>query len=402
MLFHYTAIDQSGSSVEGNIDALNKEVAIGSLQRRGLVISSIAEEGEGGSFLEKQLTIFSTVSSREMVVLSRQIASLFEAQVSALRIFRLLSGESENQTLQKTLTSVGDDLQSGSSISKALEKHPAVFSEFYVNMVRAGEEAGKLDQTFQFLADYLDRSYAILSKTRNALIYPAFVILTFIGVMILMLTLVIPKISAVITEAGQQVPIYTKIVVGFSNFLLDYGVLLLILLIIGGFFFWRFSLTEAGKTWIARFSISVPYVGDLYKKLYLSRIADNMNAMLGSGIPMVRALEITAAVVGNDIYAQALREILEDVKGGSSVSEAFSRHAEFPTIVIQMLRIGEETGDLGNLLNNLAKFYQREVDGTVDVLVTLIGPVMIVALAVGVGILLASVLIPIYSLSGSI
>ncbi len=402
MLFHYTTIDRSGSTVEGNIEALNKEVAISSLQRRGFVISSIGEEGEGGSFLEKQLTFFSAVSSREMVVLSRQIASLFEAQVSALRIFRLLSGESENQTLQKTLTEVGDDLQSGSSISKALEKHPAVFSEFYVNMVRAGEEAGKLDQTFQFLADYLDRSYAILSKTRNAFIYPAFVILTFVGVMILMLTLVIPKISAVITEAGQQVPVYTKIVVGFSNFLLDYGVLLLILLIIGGFFFWRFSLTEAGKMWIARLSISVPYVGDLYKKLYLSRIADNMNAMLGSGIPMVRTLEITAAVVGNDIYAQALRDILEDVNGGSPVSEAFSRHAEFPTIVIQMLRIGEETGDLGNLLNNLAKFYQREVDGTVDVLVTLIEPVMIVALAVGVGILLASVLIPIYSLSGSI
>ncbi len=403
MLFHYTAIDQAGSGVEGTIDAFNQEAAISSLQRRGFVISSITEEGKGGgSLLERRISLFETVSTRDITLLSRQIASLFEAQVSALRIFRLLGTETENPTLQRTLTAVGDDLQAGTSISQALSKHPSIFSDFYVNMVRAGEEAGKLDQTFQFLADYLDRSYAILTKTRNALIYPAFVIFTFILVMVLMLTLVIPKISAIIEEAGQEVPIYTKIVVGLSNFLVDYGVLLLILLIIGGFFFWRYLRTEAGNRAFSRFRLSVPYIGDLYRKLYLSRIADNLNAMLGSGIPMVRALEISASVVGSAIYSDALRAVMEDVKAGSPVSEAFSRHPEIPTIVVQMLRIGEETGDLGNILSNLAKFYQREVEGTVDVLVTLIEPIMIVALAVGVGVLLASVLIPIYSLSSAI
>ena len=184
--------------------------------------------------------------------------------------------------------------------------------------------------------------------------------------------------------------------------IVDYGVLLLILLIIGGFFFWRYLRTEAGDRAFSRFRLSVPYIGDLYRKLYLSRIADNLNAMLGSGIPMVRALEISASVVGSAIYSDALRAVMEDVKAGSPVSEAFSRHPEIPTIVVQMLRIGEETGDLGNILSNLAKFYQREVEGTVDVLVTLIEPIMIVALAVGVGVLLASVLIPIYSLSSAI
>ncbi len=401
MLFRYTAIDQGGNKTEGNIEALNKEVAISSLQRRGFVIASIEEEGKK-SFLERNIAFFDKVSGRDMVILSRQIATLFEAQVSALRVFRLLAAESTNPLLQRTLASIGDELQGGSSIAKALQKYPAVFSDFYVNMVRAGEEAGKLDQTFQFLADYLDRSYAIVSKTRNALIYPAFVIMTFIAVMILMLTLVIPKISAIILESGQEIPVYTKIVIGLSNLFLNYGILLLILAIIAGFFIWKFSDTPAGKIAFAQLRIQTPFVGELYRKLYLSRMADNMNAMLSSGIPMVRALEITAAVVGNAVYERILTDSLEQVKGGVQVSEAFSRYPEMPSIMVQMIRIGEETGELVTMLNKLAAFYQREVNNTVDTLVNLIEPVMIVVLGVGVGVLLAAVLIPIYNLAGTI
>ena len=193
-------------------------------------------------------------------------------------------------TLQKILTTVADDLQSGSTISGALSKHPKAFSGFYVSMVKSGEESGKLDETFLFLADYLDRTYELITKARGALVYPSFIILTFVAVMVLMFTMVIPKISAILVESGQEVPFYTKIVLGISNSLLKYGFVLLAIIVIGGFFLIRFIRTPPGKAILDRVKISIPYLSTLFRKLYLSRIADNMNTMLISGIPMIRAL----------------------------------------------------------------------------------------------------------------
>lgn len=401
MLFTYTVLDNNGSESQGTIDALNEDIAIRSLQQRGLIISSI-KSADTAPMFEKGFSLFEKVSNKEVVILSRQIATLFEAQVSALRIFRLLSEESENPLLRKSLIEVSNDLQAGSAISKALEKHPKAFSSFYVNMVKAGEESGKLDQTFLYLADYLDRSYEVTSKARNALIYPAFVIGVFVIVMILMLTTVIPKLSGVLVESGQAIPTYTKAVIGLSSLFVNYGIFLLIIIIVGGIFTWRYATSDKGQEGLAQFKLAVPYLGTLYRKLYLSRIADNMHTMLASGISMVRALEISGEVVGNKQYEHVLQIAVENVRGGSSVADALSGNDEIPSIMIQMIRIGEETGELGNILNTLAKFYQREVTNAVDTLVDLIEPAMIVLLGLGVGTLLASVLIPIYNISAGL
>ena len=402
MQFKYEAIDQAGQSTSGTISAVSEEVAIGSLQRRNLTLTSLKEQKEGGA-LFSGITLFGGVSMRDVVFLSRQIATLFEAQVSALRVFRLLAEQAEKPQLAAALTEVSDDLQSGNSISKALAKHPKIFSDFYVNMVRSGEESGKLDQTFQYLADYLDRSYELTSKARNALIYPAFVLTTFFAVMMLMLTVVIPKIGSVLTDAGQDIPLYTRVVMGMSAFLVDYGIFLLVFLVIAGFFLFRYVKTPSGRLALDHLKISLPYIGDLYKKLYLARIADNMNVMLASGISAVRALEITSSVVDNSLYEGVLSQALEGVKGGASISATLSRYpGQIPTIFIQMLQVGEETGELGNILERLARFYRREVQTAVDTLVTLIEPALIVALGLGVGFLLASVLVPIYNVSSGI
>jgi type IV pilus assembly protein PilC len=335
------------------------------------------------------------------VILSRQLATLFQAQVSALRIFRLLSEEAENKVLGKKLGEIADDLQAGSSISAALSKHPKAFSDFYVNMVKAGEESGKLDETFNYLADYLDRTYELMTKARGALIYPSFIILTFVTVMILMFTMVIPKISAILVDSGQDVPFYTKIVLGISNFLVSYGFVILGLLIIAGFFVVRFARTPPGRMVFDQLKLSIPYLSTLFRKLYLSRIADNMNTMLISGIPMVRALELTSTVINNKIYNDIMTNAVEAVKGGKPVSEALSGNREIPGIMIQMMKVGEETGELGNILKTLAKFYSREVTVAVDALVDIIEPLMIVLLGGGVAILLASVLIPIYNIAST-
>ena len=401
MLFKYKAIDEQGINKEGEIDAPSRDVAISGLQRRGLVVVSIKNEEETKSILE--LSFFDKVSNKDVVILSRQIATLFEAQVSALKAFTMLAANTENKLLGRKLTQIGDDLQSGVSISGALAKHPEVFSDFYVNMVKVGEETGKLNQTFLHMAEYLDRQYALTSKTRNALIYPAFVIVTFFVVMTLMFVIVIPKLSAIILDSGQEVPIYTKIVIAISNLFVNYGFIVLIFLLLLGIWIWRMALTDKGKKYLDSIKLSIPAVGNLYKKLYLSRITDNLNTMLSSSVPIVRSIDITAQVVGSVVYKNLLNEVADGVKSGLSLSASFQKHPQqIPGILVQMVQVGEETGSLGTILKTLSDFYKREVDEAIDTLVGLIEPVMIVVLGLGVGILLVSVLMPIYNLAGSI
>jgi type IV pilus assembly protein PilC len=401
MLFTYRAIDQDGHERQGTIEALSQEVAVTALQRRGLVISAIStpEKKAGLSF---EINIFTHIKNKDVVILSRQIATLFEAQVSALRVFRLLASEVGNKRLASILSSVADDLQGGSPISKALSKHPAAFSAFYVNMVRAGEESGKLSETFGYLADYLDRTYEVVTKAKNALIYPAFVICVFIAVMILMLTYVVPQISTILLDSGQELPIYTRIVIALSDFFLHYGVFVLIAILAVVAYGFQLSRTPGGKYILDSLELGVPYVGDLYHKLFLARIADNFSTMLISGVPVVEALDITASVVGNSVYSKILKEVAEAVKGGAAISDALSRHGEIPGIMVAMVRVGEETGELGKILITLAKFYNREVSNAVDTLIGLIEPLMIVLLGLGVGTLLAAILMPIYNMAGAI
>lgn len=401
MLFTYHAIDQDGHEREGTIEAPSQDIAVSALQRRNLIISAIAS-ADKKTGLNIDLPFFNRVSNKDIVILSRQIATLFEAQVSALRVFRLLGSEVDNKALAAVLAEVGDDLQGGSPISTALARHPKVFSNFYVNMVRAGEESGKLSTTFSYLADYLDRSYDIVSKAENALIYPIFVIFIFFAVMALMLTMVIPKISAVLIDSGQAVPLYTAIVIGFSAFLVKYGIFIFLGIVALAFYVWQMGKTESGKLVLDQVKLSVPYVGDLYKKLYLARIADNFATMLLSGVAVIESLEVTASVVDNVAYKQILSQVSQDVKGGLSISDALGKHSEIPGIMVAMTKVGEETGELGKILTTLAKFYNREVSNAVDTLVGLIEPLMIVMLGLGVGILLAAVLLPIYNLAGSI
>ncbi|MEK7208629.1 MAG: type II secretion system F family protein [Patescibacteria group bacterium] len=400
MLFTYKAVDASGKPVSGAIDALTIEFAINALQRRGFTLSAIVP-GTPVSLFRRDIALFRRVRPKDVVMLSRQIATLFEAQVSALRVFRLLAAETEHTLLQETLLAVSDEIQGGSSISKALAKHGQVFSAFYVSMVRSGEEAGALDKTFLFLADHLERTYEVTAKAKNALIYPVFVIFTFIAVMVLMLTTVIPSVSQILLAQGGEIPLYTKVILGMSNFFVRFGWLLLVLAIAGALAFWRYGKTAPGRVFTGELKIHFPYLGELYRKLYLSRVADTLHTQLSSAIPIIKALEMTAEVVGNAVYEDALRAAAEEVKSGVSISEAFSKSPVFPGVMIQMIKVGEESGELGKILETLARFYRREVANAVDTLVSLIEPVLIVILALGVGFLLAAVLIPIYQIAGA-
>jgi type IV pilus assembly protein PilC len=401
MLYKYTALSQSGEKSEATIEAISVDAAISILQKRGLIISDISSAEEKKFDIFGDISFFNHVSNKEIVILSRQMATLFQAQVSALRIFRLLAGQQENKLLQKYLFDIVDDLQGGSSISNALSRHPDAFSDFYVNMVKSGEESGKLDETFGYLADYLDRSYGVISKAKSALIYPAFVVATFIGVMIVMMVFIIPQITGMLADSGQALPITTQVVVDISNLFVHDGFYMLIGFIVLAFVVWKYIKTEEGAINLDKLVINVPYIGNLYRKLYLARIADNLNTMIVSGIPILRALEITSAVVDNRVFKNILNQSIKEVKGGNSLSNAFGMFPDIPSIMTQMIKVGEETGELGSILKTLANFYDREVTTAVDTLVGMIEPVMIVGLGLGVGLLMAAILVPIYNAAGA-
>ena len=404
MLFNYKAVDEGGMEREGTVEAPSVDAAISAVQKRKYTLVSINEAGGGGmlgGMLNIQVSFFQSVSQKEIVILSRQISTLFQAQVSPLRSFRLLSAEIENPQLQFAMNAIVEDLQAGSSISRALSAHPDIFSSFYINLVRAGEESGSLEKSFDYLADYLDRQYEVVSKARNALIYPAFVIGIFILVMGMMLTLVIPNIAAILIDSGQELPIYTKIVIGISDFQVAYIGVILMLIAFGGVGLWRFLKTDVGKRTKDEFTISIPYVGDLQKKLVLTSFCDNMSTMLASGISIVQSLEVTADVIDNTVFNDIIKATLTEVRGGRSFADSLSEYPEIPGVLAQMAKVGEETGSLGNILETLARFYQREVNNAVDTLIGLIEPAMIVLLGLGVGVLLASVLMPIYNLTSA-
>ena len=402
MLYIYEATDKEGKKSSGSMDAPSIEIAINSLQRRGLIILSIKPEEESSSFLERNINIFDRVKMKDVVIFSRQLSTLFEAKVPIIDSFRLLASETSNLLLKSKLEEIVDDIQGGEPMSAALAKHPEVFSKFFVSMVKSGEESGKLDEIFSYLADYLERSYELASKAKRALFYPAFVVTTFIGVMVVMFTVVIPKIGALLTEVGKEVSLYTRIIMGIGNFFQAYILYMLIFSIIGFIIAWRYIKTENGQYFLAKMMITLPLLGMINKKIYVARLTDNLQTLLSGGVPMIKAVEITADVVGNKIYNAILLDVVESIKGGGSLSESLRRYEEIPALVPQMLRVGEEGGRLDFILRTMARFYKKEVDNTIENLIGLIEPVMIVVLAVFVGFLLVAIIGPIYNISSGI
>lgn len=402
MLFNYEAITGDGERKVGSVEAINKDLAIAAIQKRGYIVSSLTESSQRKGILN--LTFFEkkNIPMKDIVMMSRQMSTLFESQVSALKAFNLIAENTTNKKLASILNEVSEDIKSGVYISVALSKHKEAFSDFYVNMVKSGEESGKLTQVFAYLADYLDRQYQLTSKTKNALIYPSFVIGIFIIVMVLMFTFIVPKLASIIAESGTEIPFSTKMIIAVSNLFVDYGIFLLGIVIGLSIYVIRYSKTPVGRLYFDKLKITLPVVKNIYSKLYLSRISDNMDTMLSASIPIVRAIELTSAVVGNLVYEKILKDIADSVKSGSSLSLAFGKHQEIPSIMSGMIKVGEETGSLGNILKTLGRFYSREVNDAVDTLVSLIEPIMIVMLGLGVGVLLSSILLPIYNIAGGI
>lgn len=400
--FTYKARTMDGEAREGMMDVVNKDLAIDILKKSNLIIVSLEEVGtEKKPWYEILLGGEGKVKTKEVAVFSRQIATLFDAKVPVVRALKTLIAEAQSRTLQDVLSDILDDVSGGSSLSLALSKHPNAFSYFYVNMVKAGEESGKLQEIFNYLADYEERTYDITSKIRNALVYPAFVTAVFIAVIVLMMIVVVPKMIDIFVESNAPIPFYTQMVFATSFFLKKYGILMLIFLIGGAFGLLQYIRTPGGKEVFDTFILQLPIFGQLFRKFYLSRFADTLSSLINSGVPIIRSLQVTAAVIDNKVYEAVVLDAAGAVKSGNTIGFALEQYPEIPPLLTQMVRIGEESGKLDFILDRLAGFYKRDVDNIVSNLVSLIEPALIVFLGGGIGLLVASILMPLYSLTSA-
>lgn len=401
-IYEYKARTKSGELRSGIIETVNEGAALELLQRNELTVLAIKAQISKKNLFDFRINLTKRVKTQDLLIFTRQLATLFEARIPIIQSLKTLAAETKKVATKSVVSKILEDITGGLTLSQAMAKHPEVFSSFYVSLVRSGEESGKLQETLSYLAEYIERNYYFMSKARNAMIYPAFVLSAFVGVVIVMLIVVVPKILVIFEETGQPMPFYTIAIAGISIFLRRWGPALLILLVMGGITFWRWSLTPAGKMFLSQIQLEIPIIGELFKKIYMARFAENLRTLIISGIPIVRALVITKDIIGNQIYQKTITESIESIKAGGTLSSALERSPEVPQLITQMIRIGETSGELDFILGKIAKFYEREVELLIENLVALIEPVLIVVLGSGIGLLIVSILVPLYNLVGTI
>lgn len=400
MEYKYQIKNSVGQIVEGIIDAPSQDSAISILHNKQLVVLSLVPLKK--DLFSKDLNqAFSRTTTKDIVVFTRQLSTLIEADMPLAEGLRTLSQQTEKPGLKKISMDVAQSVEGGSSLSMALSAHPKVFTTFYIKLVQAGEVSGKLQSSLSYLADYLERSQSINSKIRGALIYPAFVVSAMIVVFFIMAVYVLPQLLSVFKDSGvTDLPLSTRVLIVVTNFLNAYLYYILAIIFIGGFFIFRFLKTAQGKAWRDNFLVTMPGLGSVVQNLYLARMAESLSTLIKSGLPILDALKITADLVGNENYRLIILASEENVRGGSTISEILSQHKEVPPLFSSMVAIGERTGKLDYMLEHVSKFYKSESDAAIGNLTALIEPILVLVLGFAVAILVSSILLPIYSMVG--
>jgi type IV pilus assembly protein PilC len=401
MEFKYRAKNQSGEIIEGVIDAPTENVAVDILQEKGLVVLSLQEEKRGlfESDLDKYL---SKPNNKDIVIFTRQLSTLIDADMPLAEGLRTLSKQVEKPGFKKIVSEISETVEGGSSLSAALANYPKFFSGFYTKLVRSGEISGKLRDTLNYLADYMERTQGINSKIKGALAYPAFVLFAMVVVTVLMVTMVLPNLLVIFKEAGvEDLPFTTRILIVVTDFFNAY-IYYIVIAIFGGIFaFWRYIHTKSGKEWLDDAKIKMPIFKKILKTLYLARISETLATLIKSDIAILDALKVTADLVGNATYKHILLDAEENVRGGGSISEIFGKYEEIPALMTSMIAIGERSGKLDFMLDHVSIFYRSESENSVQNISQLIEPVLIFILGIGVAALVSSVLLPMYSMVGA-
>jgi type II secretory pathway component PulF len=400
MEFTYQARDSAGNLKTGTVEAVNETSAFQILEKNNLLVIKILPL-TGLTALER-MRFFDRVSPKDIVLFSRQLSTLINAKVPIVQALTILATQVSSEKLKSVIGEVSQHVESGDSLSSALARYPKIFSNLYVNLVRAGELSGTMDESLSYLANQLEKDYDLRSKVIGAMTYPAFILFALLVVGTLMFLYVLPPLVGILAESSVELPITTRILIATTNILQNYWWLLfggLIGLAVG---FRFYSSTTGGRYVIDLVKIKVPVFGKLFQKVYMARFARNLSTLVAGGIPIVKALEAVADIVGNAIYRDIILEASGQVRNGRSIASALTSHKEFPPIVAQMVQIGESTGRLQEIMEKLALFYEKEVDGVIKILTTLLEPIIMMLLGLAVAVMVAGILLPIYNLASAV
>lgn len=405
-IFEYEALNSSGKLVRGMVDAESARSARAKLRGQGIYPTRLKEESErpstASSLQSLRSLLLGRIKRRDLALAFRQLATLVEAGIPLTSSLTALTEQLSNPLLKKIFTQVRERVREGSSLADAFALHPQVFSRLFIGMVKAGEASGALPLTLTRWADFSEHQVDLQERIRAAMTYPLFMFLVGVGVLFFLLTFVVPTVTKIFSDLGQALPLPTLILISVSNFFNRFWWLLLLAIFFLGFFIKKYWSSEAGAMLRDRWKLKLPLFGDVHHKLVISRWARTMATLLQGGLPLLSALEISQEVAGNILFRKALSRTWERVREGGEMSLALRENGLFPALVLEMVAVGEKSGQLERLLEKVAVHLENEVEIDIRRRMSLLEPIMILIMGVGVGFIALSVLLPILEMSQAI
>ncbi len=400
-IFEYKALDVSGESVQGLIDADDLQEARSRLRQQGVYPTEVRGESAAVS-VSKEISlsgIWRRISKREIALFTRQLATLLEAGLPLVEALSSLVDQLGDRALMGVVADVRERVKEGSSFSEAISEYPGNFSSLYINMVRAGEESGTLETILRRLSDHLEKEVTFRNKMRATLAYPFLMVLIGLGILFFLLAFIIPMVTRIFTAAQQVLPLPTRMLISLSSFMRDFWWLLFLIiagLVLGIRWFIR---TEGGRKIFDRFKLRLPLLGGLVQKMAVVRFSRTLGTLISSEAPLLKSLEIVKNVVDNSVFSQAIQSATADIGEGTSIAAPLKRSKVFPPLVIRMVSVGEESGNLGIMLFKVADIYDEEIETTVNALTSLIEPLIILVMGLIVGFIVLAILLPIFEMN---
>lgn len=401
MKYTYTARNNQGALEQGELDMPSERELADYLRMKGLLLTHAESKTQNEAQpQQKKMPLFARVKPAEKIFFTHNLQVMVRAGLSLATALKTLAEQTSNKAFRIILEDVSIYVSRGIALSDALAHHPKVFSDLFVNMVRAGEKSGKLEEVLEQLTIQIRKSNSLISKVRGALTYPIIVIVAMVGIGIAMMTFVIPKITAVFVESNAVLPLPTRVLIATSDFMVTNGIWIGIGFVIFIILFIRFIHTKKGKKMWHTFLLKLPVFSPILKKVNLAKFARTFSSLLKTDIPIVQAFHITATTMGNVCYRDVVETTAERVKKGVTVSTVIKEYPKlFSPLMAQMIAVGEETGTLDNILEELALFYEEDVDNTMSNLTTIIEPILMIILGLGVGAMAIAIIMPMYNLS---
>ncbi len=394
MIFQYVAKDTTGKTVTGLIEANSETEVAEVLHKKQLIIVSVVSAKRKAVLAKDK-----RVKLEDLVIFSRQLATLIDSGIPLVQCLNILSEQVENKNFQEVVVKMRQDIEAGMSFCDALGKHPAVFSELFINMARAGEASGMLDDVLDRLASYLEKQASLTRKIRSSLIYPAVVVTMAIAITVFLLLKVVPTFKSIFDMLGGQLPLPTRILIGISEFLQHYLLVIIGLLIAFIFAFKKYINTEKGRFEFDTKLLQMPVLGPLFRKVALAKFARTFSTLVKSGVSVLNALEIVAKVAGNKVIEKTIVLCRQSVREGEPISKPLSKSNVFPSMVWRMIGVGEQTGQLEKMLSKIADFYEEQVDAAVTGLTSIIEPLVIAFLGIVIGGIVVALFVPVFKIS---